>query len=53
MKREIKLKKCIVCKKEKIVKFEDSKNGEIHEYNYSCYSCLEKNKSIFYNGGKS
>ena len=50
------LKKCIVCLVLKPIRFEfdsiKSKNiNQIHEYNYSCYQCLERNKSKFEKDG--
>ena len=46
------LKKCIVCLVLKHVRFECDSSGsrnnkQIHEYNYSCYECLERNRSFF------
>ncbi len=45
------LKRCILCLFLKPIRFDfdsiKSKNiNQIHEYNYSCYQCLERNKSI-------
>jgi hypothetical protein len=33
---------CISCSLLKTIRKEGSKTGEIHEYNYSCYECLDK-----------
>ena len=43
------LKRCILCLFLKPIRFEcdpiKSRNdNQIHEYNYSCYECLEKNR---------
>jgi len=33
---------CMNCCLLKTIKKEDTKTGEIHEHNYSCYECLDK-----------
>jgi hypothetical protein len=33
---------CISCCLPKSIRKEEMKTGEIHEYNYSCYECLNK-----------
>ncbi len=46
---------CMNCCLPKTIKKEDVKcGGEIHEYNYSCYECLEKirNRLLVYQGLK-